>query len=196
MIRFLTFMLAVMFVGNVHAQNFRAVNGTGQIMYDLRIYQDADNESHLKVFRGEMRVQSQSSAEGLQANPLSNLSDLTFSGENNSTRIPGGTTKYFLIPNNRNLDFIELKAGDRLEYVCGFGEYAPDHSEYTDRCMVSTSMIEGGSSFYCSMSDEYGSVCQGYVLVYNRDGTVRERLTSGGVLVNADRISATSRGGQ
>lgn len=185
-------LMFVLFVSSMDAQNFRATNISGQVIYDVHIAADADGSDELKVYRGQNILRTGNALDNLLPSPFVNLSSLSVSGEDPVYRIPAGTSSYYLIPYNRYESIVKLNAGDRLEFVCGFGEADPGDPQFEGYCVITTSSDEGHSLFYCSMTQDHATVCQPFIIVYNRDGSVRERVATGGILVQADRINSVS----
>ena len=185
-------LMVLLFVSSMDAQNYRATNISGQVVYDVHIAIDSERSDELKVFRGQNVLRTGNALDNLLPSPFVNLTSLTASDGKTAYRIPAGSASFYLIPYNRYESIVKLNPGDRLELICGFGETPPDDPQFEGVCVVSYTSIDGHNFFHCEMKVDYGSLCQPYLIIYSRDGSVRERIMTGAILVQAESVNSVS----
>ncbi len=184
LVRLFLISIFIFIAGLALGQSFITSNAAGSIQMEARVSWGGDQMQNALVERQTLTTIARSNA---LANPLINLSDLEL-GANNSVVVPAGKT-YHLIPMAHRRDVFELSPGDRLEFICGCGDWPADGA--TECAVTTESSTYGHPATYCRDA-ACGGVCQSFIHIYSSTGELKYESTSGGVLVQAERLQSAA----
>ena len=172
-------------------KTFKALNSSGQLVFELEIAEDDSRSDGLTVWRNVSEITSSTSRQALGQNPVYNLSDLRFPEGGFELEIPQGEVQYFFVPFNINESVIELEAGDKLRFDCAYGDTL---HEGTTECVGSyTTGPDGREYIYCEMTGDYGSICQSFVQVFDANGEFKVQTVTGGILLESSSVRPVNR---